>query len=214
VVAANPGVSGRTFNVRSDYSLEAIRLAPVQPAVAIDLDHDPARKIGELVHLEEDGRGNTWAVAEVDRDKLPPGGPLYYSSQDAPPDDAAVLRGIAVTRSPAMACMPPLHLLPIGMADLAEVHTLRLREAEPFLSAALNRARLAIRDRPFGSRRIRVKRPQPEVVRLPGGGYLVDDELVGGQPRSSGGRMVYDDEGRVVGPLRYSTPYPGILSVR
>src|SRR5262245_49729482 len=104
VASSDPG---RTFDVRLRHTLESIRLRPVQRAVAIDLDHDPTRLVGELVHLEEDGRGSTWAVAEVDQDKLP-AGPLYYSSQDVGPDAEAVLRGIAVTASPAMTGLPPL----------------------------------------------------------------------------------------------------------
>jgi hypothetical protein len=41
----------------------------------------------------------------------------------------------------------------------------------------------------------------------------VDGELVAEQPRSSGGRMIVDDEGRTVGPLRYGPP-GRVISVR
>jgi hypothetical protein len=109
-------------------------------------------------------------VADVDQDKLPPG-PLFYSSQDVGPDDAAELRGIAITASPAMTGLPSLRLLPIGMADLDEAACLRLRKAEPFLSAVLERARLAMRSRRFGDRTVAVHRPPAKLERLVGGGY-------------------------------------------
>jgi hypothetical protein len=209
VVAANH--PGRTFDVRNVHSLEAIRLRPVQRAVAVDLDHDPSRQVGELVHLEEDGRASTWAVADVDQDKLP-AGPLYYSSQDVGPDDAAELRGIAITRSPAMTALSPIRVVGLEADQLSEADTLRLRRADPFLAGMLERARLAIGSRRYGDP-IRVHRPAPPVERLMGGGYLADGELVPAQPRSAGGRMVRDDEGRVVGPLEYGPP-GRILSVR
>jgi hypothetical protein len=210
VVASNH--PGRTFDVSNRFTREVIRLRPVQPAVSIDIDHDPTRLVGELVHLAEDGSGSTWAVAEVDADKLPPG-PLYYSASDTGPYDAAELRGIAVTAAPAMACLPPLRLLPVGMADLTQTDTLRLRKPEPFLSAVLERARMAVRERRFGDRTVVVHKPPPKLEPLMGGGYLADGELVASQPRSAGRSMVRDDQGRMVGPLEYGPP-GRILSVR
>jgi hypothetical protein len=148
----------------------------------------------------------------VEADKLP-SGPVYFSSEDVPPDDAAVLRGVAVTRSPAMTALHPVRLAGLEADQLTQADTLRLARQEPFLSAVLERARLAMRQRRYGDRTLVVHKPPPKLERLVGGGYLADGEVVATQPRSAGRAMVRDDEGRVVGPLEYVPP-GRILSVR
>jgi hypothetical protein len=133
----------------------------------------------------------------VDRDRLPSDRPLYFSSEDVGPDDAAELRGIAITRSPAMSCMPAFRFLPIGLADLDESFALRLRPAEPHLAGARERTRNAVCRRRFGNP-IRVCRPAPTVEYLRGRGGVVDGELVA---ESRGGWSDRSDEGGPVGPL-------------
>ena len=148
----------------------------------------------------------------MDESRLPPD-PIYFSSEDVPPDDAAVLTGVAVTGSPAMTALRPVRVVGVEADELAQADTLRLARREPHLSAMLERARLAMRSRRFGDRTVVVHKPPAKLERLAGGGYLADGELVAAQPRSSGGRMVRDDEGRVVGPLEYGPP-GRILSIR
>ena len=66
--------------------------------------------------------------------------------------------------------LPPLQLLQVGMADLTEADSLPMRKAEPFLSAMLERARIARCRRRFGDTTVFVHKPPPTVERLPGGG--------------------------------------------
>ena len=60
---------------------------------------------------------------------------------------------------------------------------------------------------------LRVHRPPPKVEPLSGRrAWLVDGELVAAEERR--GPIVYDDEGVALGPMRYSMPYRGVISVR
>jgi hypothetical protein len=50
-----------------------------------------------------------------------------------PPDDAAVLRGIAVTGAPAYPALRPIRVVRVDAADLTDTDVLRLARNEPFV---------------------------------------------------------------------------------
>jgi hypothetical protein len=52
---------------------------------------------------------------------------------------------------------------------LTQADTLRLARQEPFLSALLEHARLAMRSRRYGDQTIAVRKPPPKLERLEGG---------------------------------------------
>jgi hypothetical protein len=212
-VAANPWLTGRTFVVRSYHSAEVVDLRPSQRSpIAVNLRHDRRREVGEVVHLEVDPGGSVWALCEVDAEKIPDG-PNFYSSETLGPDHDARLTGVAITPDPAMVCMPPLRALPFDRHGLTEVEVLRLRRSDPHLAGVLDRARGELARRRHGDP-LRVVRPAPKTEPLSGGGvWLVGGEgLIAAEERT--GQMVYDDEGRQLGPMRYSTPYHGVIAVR
>jgi hypothetical protein len=55
---------------------------------------------------------------------------------------------------------------------------------------------------------------KPELVRMPGGGYVVDDELVFPQAERQADPERWNESVRPSGPMRHSPRYRGILSVR
>lgn len=84
-----------------------------QRRVRVDLDHDPARTIGKLAHLERSGDGRLWAVAEVDG--LPNTGDLFWFPRIRYRDgDLAAERirldALALVRDPASVGLGPVRL--------------------------------------------------------------------------------------------------------
>jgi hypothetical protein len=216
-VAAKPGTRGRNFDVEHRFNLAPIRLAPTQKTVALNADHDSTIEVGRLAHLREQRDGSIWAVAELNADRhLPPHLDVYFSMEyrvDGSQETAATLTALALTAEPARS-LPPVRVFETTLADLREDQVLVLRaHGSAFEADLLAEAKAAVRSRRFGDNSIVVARPEPEVVRLPGGGYLVDGELVAEQPRSATRQMVRDDEGNVVGPLRFGPP-GRVLAVR
>jgi hypothetical protein len=211
-VAANPWLTGRTFDVRSYHSAEVVELRSSQRSpIAVNVRHDRHREVGEVLHLEVDPGGSTWALCEVDAEKIPDG-PNFYSSETLGPDHDARLTGVAITPDPAMVCMPSLRALPFDREGLTEVEVLRLRRSDPHLAGVLDRARGELARRRYGEP-LRVVKPPPKVEPLSGGrAWLVDGELVATEERT--GSIVYDDKGVALGPMRYSMPYRGVISVR
>ncbi len=206
VATATPGGSvGFTVETRHHFTHAPVELRAAQPSeLPVNYRHR-GRPVGEVLHLERDGNGSVWALAEVDALSVPMTA-LYWSAELASDEE---LSGAALTPDPAEVGLTPVRMFPGGLQDQDERRRLRLRKGDPFLSALISRAIEATRRRRRGDPLMVRDGRRHEVKRMGPGAVLADGELVGGQQR--GGPVVRDDGGRPVGPLEYR---PGrILSV-
>jgi hypothetical protein len=124
--------------------------------------------------------------------ELPDDVSLYYSIEYRGRNDDAELSAIGITPRPASIGLPPLRMLDGEIRELPEATTLRLRSSEPHLAGLLSRARAATKARRYGE------------------ALVVENRSASAPPT---GYAEYPDE-RPPGPIEYSAPYAGVISVR
>jgi hypothetical protein len=190
--------------------------------IQITLCHDDQVVLGELTYAELDDQQTLRAVAVIDGPlteslaAFP--GDLYWSAElfafgpdvrgrDVSTAERAELVGLSITDSPAStaAHTVPLQILEGDYRDsVARFHwPVSWANDAPLVGRALER-----RSRDGIARSI--AGPEPEIVRVPGAGWLVDGELVASAERHAD--TDYDDR-RPPGRMRYR-PCGRILSVR
>jgi HK97 family phage prohead protease len=147
--------AGANFEMRRRFSeLPAADIAQAQPAdILVDVDHR-GRAVGEVQHLERDGRGSLWAVARIDDPDVDLDRHRHFSV-DVRHDRAGgqwTIGGIAVTDRPAMSCIGELRVLDDvrDVRELDQTQILRLEPTEPHLAGLLARAAAAARERRCG----------------------------------------------------------------
>jgi hypothetical protein len=173
--------SGSPREATQSWATSALEFRATQPStIPLNLHHDPALTVGEIVSLHRDEDGRMWATARADADALlDVDEKIYFSAETSATMDGKdiILTGVALCLEPAQVGARPVKFLPGDLDDNYERSKWQLPRGQ---RERVEQAAVELRQRgPTTPVRVHDPAPQPERIE---GGWLVDDEFIPSTP--------------------------------